>query len=219
MSKATFPPAVTSTKKLYTTQYSSWWERSYGMVLEDNLDVMVEKVGSEFVTLLEDKSQDIEKTLSKVKTPLAPQHQSKKINSSKVSKKEVVHTSTDKEKCPQFLFSSKRALQETSKTIKDRCWKRQRVEPFGAEVVDLRIVEVQSVDSPPRSMTIQSDKVNAAGHSLGLPHEMPQVSDESTAISRPKAQSISNIEQEQKTSSTSRGQTLKGLTPNLNEFS
>ncbi|KAG5585556.1 hypothetical protein H5410_045990 [Solanum commersonii] len=136
MSKATFPPAVTSVKKLYTTQYSSWWERSYGMVLEDNLDVMVDKVGSEFVTLLEDKSQDIEKTLSKVKTPLAPQHQSKKLNSS---------------------------------------------------------------------------KVNTARHPLGSPHEMPQVSDESTAISRPKAQSISNIEQEQKTSSTSRGQTLKGL--------
>ncbi|KAH0722356.1 hypothetical protein KY290_005033 [Solanum tuberosum] len=192
MSKATFPPAVTSAKKLYTTQYSSWWERSYGMVLEDNLDVMAEKAGSEFVTLLEDKSQDIEKTLSKVKTPLAPQHQSKKLNSSK--------------KCPQFLFSSKRALQEISKTSKDRCWK--------------RVVEVQSVDSSPsRSMTIQSDKVNAAGHPLGSPHEMPQVSDESTAISKPKAQSISNIEQEQKTSSTSRGQTLKGLTPNSNEFS
>ncbi|KAH0720111.1 hypothetical protein KY284_005141 [Solanum tuberosum] len=219
MSKATFPPAITSANKLYTTQYSSWWERSYGMVLEDNLDVMVEKVGSEFVTLLEDKSQDIEKTLSKVKTPLAPQHQSKKLNSSKVSKKEVVHTSTDKEKCPQFLFSSKRALQETSKTSKDRCWKRQRVEPTGAEVVDLRVVEVQSVDSPSRSMTIQSDKVNAAGHPLGSPHEMPQVSDESTAISKPKAQSISNIEPEKKTSSTFRGQTLKGLTPNSNEFS
>ncbi|KAH0672034.1 hypothetical protein KY284_023121 [Solanum tuberosum] len=219
MSKATFPPAVTSAKKLYTTQYSSWWERSYGMVLEDNLDVMVEKVGSEFVTLLEDNSQDIEKTLSKVKTPLAPQHQSKKLNSSKVSKKELFHTSTSKEKCPQFLFSSKRALQETSKTSKDRCWKRQRVEPTGAEVVDLRVVEVQSVDSSSRSMTIQSDKVNVAGHPLGSPHEMPQVSDESTAISKPKAQSISNIEQEQKTSSTSRGQTLKGLTLNSNEFS
>ena len=48
---------------------------------------------------------------------------------------------------------------------------------------------------------------------------MPQVSDESTAISRPKAQSISNIEQEQKTSSTSHVQTLKGLTPNSNELS
>ncbi|KAH0649374.1 hypothetical protein KY285_034622 [Solanum tuberosum] len=179
MSKTTFPPAVTSAKKLYTTQYSSWWERSYGMVLEDNLDVMVEKAGSEFVTLLEDKSQDIEKTLSKVKTPLAPQHQSKKLNSSK----------------------------------------RQRVEPSRAEVVSLRVVEVQSVDSPSRSMTMQSDKVSAAGHPLGSPHEIPQVSDESTAISKPKAQSISNIEQEQKTSSTSRGQTLKGLTPNSNEFS
>ncbi|KAG5590908.1 hypothetical protein H5410_041422 [Solanum commersonii] len=154
MYKATFPPAVTSAKKLYTTKYSSWWERSYGMVLEDNLDVMVEKAGSEFVTLLEDKSQDIEKTLSKVKTPLAPQHQSKKLNSSKVSKKEVVHTSTDKEKCPQFLFSSKWDLQETSKTSKDRCWKRQRVEPSGVEIVDLRVVEVQSVNSPSRSMTI-----------------------------------------------------------------
>ncbi|KAH0632965.1 hypothetical protein KY284_035751 [Solanum tuberosum] len=218
MSKATFPPAVTSAKKLYTTQYSSWWERSYGMVLEDNLDVMVEKVGLEFVTLLEDKSQVIEKTLSKVKTPLAPQHQSKKINSSKVSKKEVVHTFTNKEKCPQFLFSGKRALQETSKTSKDRCWKRQRVEPSGAEVVALRVVEVQSVDSPSRSMTIQSDKVNAAGHPLESPHEMPQVSDDSTAISRPKAKSISNTEQEQKTLSTSRGQTLKGLTPNSNEL-
>ncbi|KAH0708827.1 hypothetical protein KY284_010254 [Solanum tuberosum] len=177
MSKTTFPPA-----------------RSYGMVLEDNLDFMVEKVGSEFVTLLEDKSQDIEKTLSKVKTPLAPQHQSKKLKSSKVSKKEVTHTSTDKEKCPQFLFSSKWVFQETSKTNKDRCWKRQRVEPSGAEV-------------------------NAAEHPLGSPHEMPQVSNESTAISKPKAQSISTIEQEQKTSSTSRGQTLKGLTPKSNEFS
>ncbi|KAG5620544.1 hypothetical protein H5410_005762 [Solanum commersonii] len=156
MSKETFPPA---------------WERSYGMVLEDNLDVMLEKVGSEFVTILEDKSQDIEKTLSKVKTPLAPQHQSKKLNSSKVSKKEVVHTSTDKDKCPQFLISSKRALQETSKTSKDRCWKRQMVEPSRVEVVDLRVVEVQSVDSPSRSMTIHSDKVNAAVHPLGSPHE------------------------------------------------
>ncbi|KAK4737387.1 hypothetical protein R3W88_001084 [Solanum pinnatisectum] len=199
MSKATFPPAVTSAKKLYATQ----WERSYGMVLEDNLDVMVEKAGSEFVTLLEDKRQDIEKTLSKVKTPLAPQHESKKHNSSKVSKKEVVHTSTDKEKCPQFFFSSKRVLQETSKTSKDRCWKRQRVEPSGAEVVDLRVVEVQSVDSHSRSMTIQSHKL----------------ANESTTISRPKAKSISNTEQEQKTSSTSRGQTLKGLTPNSNEHS
>ncbi|KAH0661831.1 hypothetical protein KY290_027750 [Solanum tuberosum] len=219
MSKATFLPVITSAKKLYTTQYSSWWERSYGMVLEDNLDVMVEKARSEFVTLLEDKSQDIEKTLSKVKTSLAPQHQSKKHNSSNVSKKEVVHTSTDKEKCPQFLFSSKRALQETSKTSKDRCWKRQRVEPSGAEVVNLRVVEVRSVDSPSRTMTIQSDKVNAAGHLLGSPHERPQLSDESTAISRPKAKSISNIKQERKTTSTSRGQTLKGLTPNSNELS
>ncbi|KAG5585435.1 hypothetical protein H5410_045869 [Solanum commersonii] len=155
ISKATIPPAVTSAKKHYTTQYSSWWERSYGMVLEHNLYVMVEKVGSEFVTLLEDKSQDIKKILSKVKTPLAPQHQSKKINSSK----------------------------------------KQRVEPSGAEVVDLRVIEVQSVDSPSRSMTIQSDKVNAARHPLELSHEMPQ------------------------TLSTSRGQTLKGLTPNSNELS
>uniref|UniRef100_M1CYJ6 Uncharacterized protein n=1 Tax=Solanum tuberosum TaxID=4113 RepID=M1CYJ6_SOLTU len=168
--------------------------------------------------MMGDKSQDIEKTLSKVKTPLAPQHQSKKLNSSKVSKKEVVQTSTDKEKCPQFLFSSKRALQETSKTSKDQCWNRQRDEPSGAEVVDLRVVEVQSVDSPSRSMTIQSDKANVAGHPLGSPHERPQVSDESTAITKPKAKSISNIEQEQKTSSTSRGQTLKGLTPNSNEL-
>ncbi|KAG5589645.1 hypothetical protein H5410_040159 [Solanum commersonii] len=219
MSKATFPPAVTSAKKLYTTHYSSWWERFYGMVLEDNLDVMVRKAGSEFVTLLEDKSQDIEKTLSKVRTPLAPQHQSKKLNSSKVYKKEVVHTSTDKEKCPQFLFSSKRALQETNKTSKDRCWKRQRVEPSGDEVVDLRVVEVQSVHNPSRSMTIQSDKVNATGHPLGSPHEMPQVSNDSTSISGPKPKSISNTEQEQKTLSTSRGQTLKGLTPNSNELS
>uniref|UniRef100_M1C7N7 Uncharacterized protein n=1 Tax=Solanum tuberosum TaxID=4113 RepID=M1C7N7_SOLTU len=165
------------------------------------------------------KSQDIEKTLSKVRTPLAPQHQSKKLNSSKVSKKEVFHTFIDKENCPQFLFSSKQALQETSKTSKDRCWKRQRVEPSGAEVVDLRVVEVQSVDSPSRLMMIQSDKVNAVEHPLGSPHERPQVSDESTAISRPKAKSISNIEQEQKTSSTSRAQTLKGLTPNSNELS
>ena len=107
MSKATFPPAVTSAKKLYTTQYSSWWVRSYGKFLEDNLDVMVEKAGSEFVTHLEDKSQDIEKTFSKVKTPLSPQHQSKKLNFSKASKKELVHTPTDKEKSPLFLFSSK----------------------------------------------------------------------------------------------------------------
>ncbi|KAH0757998.1 hypothetical protein KY290_021491 [Solanum tuberosum] len=182
MSKATFPPAVTSAKKLYTTQYSSWWERSYGMFLEDNFDVMVEKVGSKFVTLLEDKVK-ISRTLSKVKTPLSPQHQ------------------------------------KTSKTSKDQCWKRQRVEPYGAEVVDLRVVEFQSVDSPSRSLTIQSDKVNAAGHPLGSPRERPQVSDESTAISRPEAKSISNTEQEQKTSSTSRGQTLKGLTPNSNELS
>ncbi|KAH0698621.1 hypothetical protein KY284_012836 [Solanum tuberosum] len=171
MSKVTFPHAVASAKKLYTTQYSYWWERSYGMFLEDNLDVMVEKAGSKFVTLLEDKSQDIEKTLSKVKTPLAPQHQSKKLNSSKASKKQVVHTSTDKEKFPQFLFSSKRAFQETNKTSKDRCWKRQRVEPSRAEVVDLRVVEVQSVDSPSRSLTIQSDKAKAAGHLLGSPRE------------------------------------------------
>ncbi|KAH0656187.1 hypothetical protein KY285_031069 [Solanum tuberosum] len=184
MSKATFPPVVTSAKKLYTTQYSSWWERSYGMVLEDNLDVMKTKVKilrrhfkkSRHRLLLNIKARSL--------TPL-----------------------------------SKRALQETSKTSKDRCWKRQRVEPTGAEVVDLRVVEVQSVDNPSRSMTIQSDKVNAAGHPLGLPHEMPQVSDESTAISKPKAQSISNIEQEQNTSSTSRGQTLKGLIPNSNGFS
>ncbi|KAH0716792.1 hypothetical protein KY285_012823 [Solanum tuberosum] len=195
MSKTTFPHAVASAKKLYTTQYSSWWERSYGMFLEDNLDVMVEKAGSKFVTLLEEKSQDIEKTLSKVKTPLAPQHQSKKLNSFKASKKQVVHTSTDKEKCPQFLFSSKRAFQETNKTSKDRCWKRQRVEPSGAEVV------------------------KAAGHPLGSPCERIQVSDECSAISRPKAKSISNTEQEQKTSSISRGQTLKGLTPNSNELS
>uniref|UniRef100_M1DXM5 Uncharacterized protein n=1 Tax=Solanum tuberosum TaxID=4113 RepID=M1DXM5_SOLTU len=219
MSKSTFPHAVASAKKLYTTQYSSWWERSYGMFLEDNLDVMVEKVGSKFVTLLDDKSQDIEKTFSKVKTPLAPQHQSKKLNSSKASKKQVVHTSTDKEKCPQFLFSSKRAFQEINKTSKDRCWKRQRVEPSGAEVVDLRVVEVQSVDSPSRSLTIQNDKAKAAGHPLGSPRERLQVSDDSSAISRPKAKSISNTEQEQKTSSTSRGQTLKGLTPNSNELS
>uniref|UniRef100_M1DTL8 Uncharacterized protein n=1 Tax=Solanum tuberosum TaxID=4113 RepID=M1DTL8_SOLTU len=87
------------------------------MFLEDNLEVMVEKVGSEIVTLLEDKSQDIKKTLSKVKTRLAPYHQSKKPNSSKASKKKIV---------------------------------------------------------------------NAAEHSLGSPCERPQVSDESTTISRPK---------------------------------
>ncbi|XP_027772997.1 girdin-like [Solanum pennellii] len=214
MSTATFPPAVTSAKKLYTTQYSSWWERSYGTFLEDNLDVMVEKAGSEFVTLLEDKSQDIEKTLSKVKTPLAPQHQSKKLNFSKASKKELVHTPTDKEKSPQFLFSSKRSLQETSKTSKDRCWKRQRIELSGAE-----IVEVRSVDNPSRSLTIQSNKVDADGHLQGSPRERPQVSEESTAILRPKAKPISNIEKDQDSSSTSRGQALKGLAPNSNELS
>ncbi|XP_049382665.1 uncharacterized protein LOC125846989 [Solanum stenotomum] len=219
MSKATFPPAVASAKKLCTTQYSSWWERSYGMFLEDNLDVMVEKAGLKFVTLLEDKSQAIEKTPSKVKTPLAPQHQSKKLNSFKASKKQVVHTSTEKEKCPQFLFSSKRAFQETNKTSKDRCWKSQRVEPSGAKVVDLRVVEVQSVDSPSRSLTIQSDKIFFPFFLLGSPRERLQFSDETSAISRPKAKSISNTKQEQKTSSTSRSQTLKGLTSNSNELS
>ncbi|KAG5632183.1 hypothetical protein H5410_003900 [Solanum commersonii] len=92
----------------------------------------------------------------------------------------------------------------------------QRVESSGDDVVD---VEVQSVDSPSRSLTIQSDKVNTTGHSLGSPCERPQVSDESTTISRPKAKSISNTEQEQKTSFASRDQTLKGLTPNSNELS
>nr|XP_025883757.1 uncharacterized protein LOC112940197 [Solanum lycopersicum] len=214
MSKATFPPAVTSAKKLCTTQYSSWWERSYGTFLEDNLDVMVEKAGLAFVTLLEDKSQDMEKTLSKVKTPLAPKHQSKKLNFSKASKKELVHTPTDKEKSPQFLFSSKWPLQETSKTSKDRCWKRQRIELSGAE-----IVEVRSVDNPSRSLTIQSNKVDADGHLQGSPRERPQVSEESTAILRPKAKPISNIEKDQESSSTSRGQTLKGLDLNSNELS
>ena len=107
------------------------------MFLEVNLDVMVEKDGSEFVNLLEDKSQDIEKTLSKVKTPIAPQHQSKKLNFFKSYKKELVPTPTDKEKCPRFLFSSKRSLQETSKPSKDRCWKRQRVESSRAEIVEV----------------------------------------------------------------------------------
>ncbi|KAH0725296.1 hypothetical protein KY284_001161 [Solanum tuberosum] len=118
MSKATFPLAVTSATKLYTTQYSSWWERSYGM---------------------------------KTKVKILRRH---------------------------FQKSRHHLLPNI---------KRQRVEPSGAEVVDLRVVEVQSVDSPSRSMTIQSDKVNAVGHPLGSPHEMPQVSDESTTISRPKA--------------------------------
>ncbi|KAG5610982.1 hypothetical protein H5410_022263, partial [Solanum commersonii] len=177
----------------------------------DNFDVMVKKAGSNFVTLLEDKVKISRRHFQKSR------HQS--LPNIKASKKEVVHTSTDKEKCPQFLFSSIRAFQETRKTSKDQCWKRQRVEPSGAEVVDLRVVEFQSVDSPSRSLTIQSDKVNAAGHPLGSPRERPQVSDESTAISRTKAKSISNTEQEQKTSSTSRGQTLKGLTPSSNELS
>ncbi|KAH0765241.1 hypothetical protein KY285_001112 [Solanum tuberosum] len=166
MSKTTFPPAVTSAKKLYTTQYSSWWERSYGMVLEDNLDVVVEKAGSEFVTLLEDKSQDIEKTLSKVKTPLDSQYQ---INGT---------------------------FKKQAKLARIDVGRGKGLNHPGMKLLILRVVEVQSVDSPSRSMTIQSDKVNAAGHPLASPHEMPQVSDESTAISRPKAKSISNIEQE-----------------------
>ncbi|KAG5580615.1 hypothetical protein H5410_051242 [Solanum commersonii] len=85
MSKAIFPPAITSTKKLYTTQYSSWWERSNRMFLEDNLEVLVEKAGSILFTLLEDKSQDIEKTLSKVKTSLVPQHQKQEQKTSSTS--------------------------------------------------------------------------------------------------------------------------------------
>lgn len=105
------PLVVTSAKKLCTTRYSSWWERSYGMFLEDILDVMLEKAGLEFVSLLEEKNSDIKKTLSKVKTPFAPQHQCMKLEYSKASKKEVVHTSTNKYKRPQFLFSNRRALQ------------------------------------------------------------------------------------------------------------
>ncbi|KAH0633263.1 hypothetical protein KY284_036049 [Solanum tuberosum] len=41
---------------------------------------------------------------------------------------------------------------------------------------------------------MQSDKVNAAEHSLGSPCERPQVSDESTTISRPKAQKDKKME-------------------------
>ncbi|XP_027769573.1 uncharacterized protein LOC114075282 [Solanum pennellii] len=104
--------------------------------------------------------------------------------------------------------------QKTSKSSKDRYWTRQRVEPSRAE-----IVEVRSVDSPSRSLTIKSDKVNADGHLLGSQRERPQVSEDSTTISRPKAKSISNIDKEQNSSSTSRGQTMKQLTPNSNELS
>ncbi|KAH0669541.1 hypothetical protein KY285_023706 [Solanum tuberosum] len=39
MSKATFHATITSTKKLHSTRYPSWWERSHGMFIEDKLDV------------------------------------------------------------------------------------------------------------------------------------------------------------------------------------
>ncbi|KAK4716329.1 hypothetical protein R3W88_014667 [Solanum pinnatisectum] len=102
MSKATFHAAITSTKKLHSTRYPSWWERSHGMFLEDKF---------------------------------------KKLKSCKVSKKEVVHTSTNIEKCPQILFSSKKSLQETLKNNNDRCWKRQRIDSTWAGAVDLEVVE------------------------------------------------------------------------------
>ncbi|KAH0765276.1 hypothetical protein KY285_001147 [Solanum tuberosum] len=186
MSKTTFPLAITSAKKLYATRYSSWWERSHGMFLEDNFGHFG---GESYVklcyTFRRKKSRYREDTFKSQDTTCSP-------------------------------TSNKRAFQETSKNSKDQCWKMQRVESSGADVVD---VEVQSVDSPSRSLTIQSDEVNTTGHSLGSPRERPQVSDESTAISRPKAKSISNTEQEQKTSFASHDQTLKGLTPNSNELS
>ncbi|KAK4709679.1 hypothetical protein R3W88_004192 [Solanum pinnatisectum] len=93
-SKVTFSYAITFAKKLYSTRYPSWWE-SHGMHLEDNLEILVEK----------DKSQYTENMLSRIKTPFARQHHNKKLKSSKVSKKEVVHTSTDIEKCPRILSS------------------------------------------------------------------------------------------------------------------
>ncbi|KAG5620099.1 hypothetical protein H5410_005317 [Solanum commersonii] len=136
---------------------SSWWERSLGKFLEDNLEVLAEKVGSNFVTLLEDTFKSQETT------------------------------------CSPTL--NKRAFQKTSKASNDRCWKRQRVESFESEVFK----------------TIE--------HPMGSPCERPQVSDESTTISRPKAKSSSNTEQEQKTSSASYDQTLKGLIPNSNDIS
>ena len=77
-----------------------------------------------------------------VKTQVCEQPQYKKHNSSKTSKKKVVHTSTGKEKCPQYVFSSKWHFEETSKTSKDRCWKGQRVKQFAIKVVDLDDVEV-----------------------------------------------------------------------------
>lgn len=46
-----------------------------------------------------------------VKTLLDPQHQRKKLNSSKESKKEVVHTSIYKRNVPKFFY----LVNETSK--------------------------------------------------------------------------------------------------------
>ncbi|KAG5572669.1 hypothetical protein H5410_062435 [Solanum commersonii] len=141
-------PTVTSAKSFILPNIHLGG-RDHGMVLEDNLDVMVEKVGSRICYPFRRQKSRYRRHFQSQDTTLRP---------------------------------NIKALQETSKTSKDRCWKRQRVEP---------------------------SRVNAAGHPLGLPHEMPQVSDESIAISKPKAQSISNIEQEQKTSSTSPSQLFK----------
>ncbi|KAG5577018.1 hypothetical protein H5410_057152 [Solanum commersonii] len=158
--------------------------RSHEKFLEDNLEVLVEKSKS-----------------NHVKTPLSPQHQSKKLNSSKASKKEVVHTSTDKRNVPKFFSLVNEPSKRQAKTT----------------MIDVgRTKEVQSIGSPSRTLTIQSEKVTTIAHLMGSQRESPQVSDESTALSRPNTKSTSNTEQKQKTLFTSCNQTLKGLTPNSN---
>lgn len=70
------------------------------MFLKDNLKILVEKAGPSFITSLEGENQDVEKMHPKVGVAPTPQPQSKKIKSSKASKKEVVQNSTDVEICP-----------------------------------------------------------------------------------------------------------------------
>ncbi|XP_019239821.1 PREDICTED: uncharacterized protein LOC109219803 [Nicotiana attenuata] len=175
MSRAVFPPTGDPVEKPFSTNYMSWWEKTHGKFLENNLQALVDNFGLKSTTPLGGDDQSVGKTLSKVKEPPTPipkvvtQHKKRKLKSSKAALKEVVCTSIDIEKRPLVLPFSTQIPQDTSQSTNgDQNWKRKRPNP-------VEIVEVPSVDSLSRTHTACNKELNSNGHPVVSPNDKPQV--------------------------------------------
>nr|XP_016507312.1 PREDICTED: uncharacterized protein LOC107825000 [Nicotiana tabacum] len=190
-SRAVFPPFGSNMKKFTSSNYRSWWARAHGSLLEDHLQFLMNTVepitdtiqGCNEDVLVIDELPALQSKVVGMRAGNGPMLR-------KEVQREEIHSPVDQSLIPFGVVidaSNKCLSQEESDSSKgDQYWKRKRPNPEG-------VIEVQSVDSPSRTLTAQNKEAN----NVVLQRVRPQDSGESVAGPNPqKSSSKAKADQE-----------------------